>query len=87
MLCVLVFYVCLEKPKHFIMEITKRFNYKSNRKEWSVFYGAGTSKSTAYFPKKQQASLFVDWITLSNYGRIDSDAVNKAYWKYQDSLK
>jgi len=75
------------ETKTLIMEITKRFNYKSNRKEWSVFYGAGTSKSTAYFPKKQQAKLFVDWITLSNYGRIDNDAVSKAYWKYQDSLK
>lgn len=69
------------------MEITKRFNYKNNQKEWSVFYGAGTSKSTAYFKNKQQARLFVDWIMISDYGRIDGTAVDKAYWKYQDSLK
>lgn len=69
------------------MEITKRFNYKSNRKEWCVIYGAGTSKTLGFFQKKIQAKLFVDWITLSNYGRIDNDAVSKAYWKYQDSLK
>lgn len=69
------------------MDIIKRFNYKTNKKEWSVFYGAGTSKSIAYFPKKQQAKLFVDWITISDYGRVDSYAVSQAYWKYQDSKK
>lgn len=69
------------------MDIIKRFNYKTNKKEWSVCYGAGTSKTIAYFPKKQQAKLFVDWITISDYGRVDSDAVSQAYWKYQDSKK
>lgn len=69
------------------MDIIKRFNYKTNKKEWSVIYGAGTSKTIGYFAKKNQAKLFINWITLSNYGRIDSDAVRKAYWKYQDSKK
>jgi hypothetical protein len=69
------------------MEITKRFNYKKNRKEWSVFYGAGTSKTIAFFPKKEQAKLFIDWITLSDYARIDNNESREAYWKYQDSLK
>ena len=69
------------------MEIIKRFNYKKNRKEWSVIYGASTSKTVAYFAKKNQAKLFINWITLSDYSRIQSDAVSKAYWKYQDSLK
>ena len=69
------------------MDIIKRFNYKTNKKEWSVIYGAGTSKTIGYFAKKNQAKLFINWITLSNYGRIDSDAVWKAYWKYQDSKR
>jgi|GEM_PF-3857505 len=69
------------------MDIIKRFNYKTSKKEWSVFYGAGTSKTIAFFPKKEQAKLFVNWITLSDYGRVDSDAVSQAYWKYQDSKK
>ena len=69
------------------MEITKRFNYKKNCKEWSVIYGAGTSKTVAYFAKKNQAKLFINWVTLSDYSRIQSDAASAAYWKYQDSLK
>jgi hypothetical protein len=69
------------------MDIIKRFNYKTNKKEWSVYFGAGTSKTLGFFEKKIQAKLFVDWLIKSDYSRIDNEYSRKAYWKYQDSIR
>jgi len=69
------------------MDIIKRFNYKTNKKEWSVYFGAGTSKTLGFFEKKIQAKLFVDWLIKSDYSRIDNEYSIKAYWKYQDSIR
>jgi len=75
------------ETKTFIMEITKRFNYKTGRNQWSVYFGAGTSKTLGFFEKKIQAKLFVDWLIKSDYSRIDNEYSRKAYWSYYDSLK
>jgi len=63
-------------------EIVKRFNYKVKRKEFSVMYGAGHSKATGYFKTHKLAKLFINWVEVSNYSRINNDASFEAYWAY-----
>lgn len=69
------------------MEVVKRYNWQTKRNNWSVIYGNGSSKTTAYFSKRIQAKLFIDWLIASDYSRISNAISNRAYWAYQDSLK
>ena len=71
----------MEKLKPF-----KKYNWRVKRKQWAVYYGAGTSTSTGFFETKKQADFFCEWIIKSDYSRIDNECARKSYWKYQDSL-
>ena len=70
---------------HLGFDIEKRYNWKTKRKQWSVVYGKGTSKTVGYFSGVKQAKLFINWIVLSDYMLNDTRAGWDAYWKYKDS--